>query len=119
MKLIWWLGVVFVVTGALVAAGCGGSEGDKPNERELLTQTRAQLSKELHPRVGRYDEGTFDVAGGTCTISVIATGADALAYAGYPWSVESPDGEVVVKVGNNEGAFQEDCNAAIAAAMGW
>lgn len=52
-------------------------------------------------------------------IDVIATGADAPTYAGFPWSVESPDAEVVVKVGNEGGALQEDCNAAITEAMGW
>jgi hypothetical protein len=101
-------------------AGCGGSSTTKPTERELLQQTRSTLSDGLRfISHDAYTEGEFAVSTGTCTISVIATGADAPAYAGYPWSVESPDGEVVIKVGNNEGAFQEDCNAAIEAAMGW
>jgi hypothetical protein len=46
-------------------------------------------------------------------------GSHAPTYAGLPWSVESPDGEVVVKVGNEGGALQEDCNTAITEAMGW
>lgn len=109
---------------ALAMSGCGGSSGEakgsKPTERELLTQTRAQLSKTLHPQVdGETDTAYFDVPTGTCRIDVIATGADAPTYAGFPWSVESPDGEVVVKVGNEGGALQEDCNAAITDAMGW
>lgn len=68
---------------------------------------------------GETDTAYFDVPTGTCRIDVIATGADAPTYASFPWSVESPDGEVVVKVGNESGALQEDCNAAITEAMGW
>lgn len=118
MKLIGCLAAALVV----LASGCGGGESqvDRPTERELLTQTRAQLSKTLHPQVDtETDTAYFDVPTGTCRIDVIATGADAPTYAGFPWSVESSDGEVVVKVGNEGGALQEDCNAAITEAMDW
>lgn len=102
----------------LIAAGCGGS-GSKPTERELLEQTQATLKEALHPTPDRYGSGQFRIPTGTCVIHVIATGADAPAYEGYPWTVESPDGEVAIKVGGEDGALQEDCNEAIEGAMGW
>lgn len=112
----------FLVGAVLIlnAVGCGGGSESKPTERELLEQTQATLKEELHPTVGQYDEGTFPgPQGGTCTIYVIATGADAPAYEGYPWTVESPDGEVAIKAGADDGALTEDCNGAIEEAMGW
>ncbi len=57
--------------------------------------------------------------GGRCRIDVIATGVDAPAYEGYPWTVESPDGEIAIKIGAEGGAFTEDCNKAVEEAMGW
>jgi hypothetical protein len=111
------------VTGALlilIAVGCGGSgSSNKPTEHELLEQTRATLKQELHPTSDGYGSAQFRVATGTCTIDVIATGADAPAYEGYPWTVESADGEVAIKSSANEGALTEDCNRAIERAMGW
>jgi hypothetical protein len=106
--------------GALLIVGCGGSgSSSKPTEHELLEQTRATLKQELHPTSVGYGSAQFQVANGTCTIDVIATGADAPAYEGYPWTVESPDGEVAIKSSANEGAMTEDCNQAIEKAMGW
>jgi hypothetical protein len=104
----------------LIAAGCGGSSS-KPTERELFTQTHNALHEELQflPGNDQYSEGDFAVPGGSCTISVIAVGAEAPAYEGYPWTVESPDGEVAIKSSANEGALTEDCNRAIEQAMGW
>lgn len=101
-------------------AGCGGSSSTKPTERELLQQTRSTLSEGLQfTSHDAYTEGEFVVPTGSCTINVIATGADAPAYEGYPWTVESPDGEVAIKSSANDGALTEDCNSAIEAAMGW
>ncbi|HEX3733777.1 MAG TPA: hypothetical protein VHU86_01360 [Solirubrobacterales bacterium] len=104
---------------AVLVAGCGSSGGSRSTERELLTQTRAKLREALHPKANDVGEGVFDVPTGTCTVYVIATGADAPAYEGYPWAVESPDGEVAIKVGGDDGALQEDCNVAIEEAMDW
>ena len=90
------------------------------SERELLTPDAGAAFQDAAPEVdGDTGTASFGVPTGTCRIDVIATGADAPTYAGYQWSVESPDGEVVVKVGNEDGALQEDCNAAIADAMEW
>lgn len=103
-----------------IAVGCGGGgSSSKPTERELLEQTRTTLKEKLHPTSDGYGSAQFRVATGTCTIDVIATGADAPAYEGYPWTVESPDGEVAIKSSANEGALTEDCNQAIESAMGW
>jgi hypothetical protein len=103
-----------------IATGCGGSSASKPSERELFEQTQATLEEKLHPTVGEYEEGHFPGPhGGTRTIYAIATGADAPAYEGYPWTVESPDGEVAIKSDASGGAFTEDCNQAIEEAMGW
>lgn len=122
LTLILFLGLVVGL------AGCGGdhrASSTRLGNTSKITHARAsearasQTRSELRAALGATRSGDFTASGARCSLVLVTAGASAQAYAGDPWALTSPDGQVAVKVASYQGSPESACLQAVDHVLGW